>query len=239
MKTKTLKEFVRSVIVELSQEDVASSKDPLDWLTAAYQDPKEWGAKDEFEAMLIAADKLNLKLSGEGSSRIVFDIKNNRVVKIARNNKGIEQNKLEASAGRDPQVERILASVWEFSDDFSWVVADKVEPLENGDGAIAEKIVGISWNEVRDLVSAGANKENAVTSIEGGETKTKKTSGKPGVGCLKEDSFLSALDYFMTRYEGLLPGDIAKLSSWGITEKGCLVLLDYGITIKKFRELYK
>jgi predicted ABC-type ATPase len=237
--SESLRLYVMSVLLEMSQEDVATSKDPLDWFTAAYQSPEEWGASDEFEAMLIAADKLNLKVVGTGSSRLVFDLKNNRVVKIARNNKGIEQNKLEASAGRDPQVERILASVWEFADDFSWVVADKVEPLEDGDGARAEKIVGISWNELRDLVNAGANRENAVTSVEGGETKTKKSVEKGTAGCLKGDSFLSSVDYFMTRYEGLLPGDIAKLSSWGVTEQGCLVLLDYGITIKKFRELYK
>jgi len=236
--SESLRLYVMSVLLEMSQEDVATSKDPLDWFTAAYQSPEEWGASDEFEAMLIAADKLNLKVAGTGSSRIVFDLKNNRVVKIARNNKGIEQNKLEAFAGKDPFVERILATVWEFAEDFSWIVADKLDPLSDGDGATAEEIVGVEWNEVRDLVNAGANKESAVTSVAGGRSKEKKMTGK-SKGCLTGDSFLSYIDDFMTRYPDMLPGDIAKLSSWGVTPQGCLVLLDYGITRKKFRELYR
>lgn len=242
MLLKILREYVSSQLLEMSQEDIETSEDPLDWITAAYQSPEEWGARDKFEAMLIAADKLNLKEVGRGSSRIVFDLGNNRVIKIASNVAGIEQNTLEAAAGRDPQVEKILAGVREFADEFSWVLADKVEPLENGDGKRAEAIAGIEWNTLRDLVSAGSNRENAVTSVEGEASKTKKTknnSKEGAAGCLKGDAFLSAVDYFMTRYEDLLPGDIAKLSSWGVTKKGCLVLLDYGITTKKFKELYK
>jgi hypothetical protein len=43
---------------------------------------------------------------------------------------------------------------------------------------------------------------------------------------------------FLVRYDDLLPGDIAKYDSWGKNSDGCIVLLDYGITKKKFKELY-
>lgn len=243
MLLKILREYVRSQILEMSQEDVETSNDPLDWITAAYNDPNAWDATDEFDAMVIAAKKINLQRVGNpGSSRIVFDLKNNRVVKLARNNKGLAQNNLEAFAGNDPQVERILATVWDYAEDFSWVVADKVEPLGDDDGAIAEEIVGISWNEVRELVGADTGEEYEATAV-GSDSNSvkkgnKKSSGK-GSGCLSGDAFLSYIDDFMTRYSDMLPGDIAKLSSWGVTPRGCLVLLDYGITRKKFKELYR
>jgi len=242
MNTRLLRNYVRSILREMSYEDVKESNDPLDWIAAAFHDPEEWGADDPYAGMLNAAGAAGLSMIGRpGSSRVAFELDGNKVVKLARNNKGIEQNKLEAFAGKDPFVHKILAAVHDYSDEFAWIVADKVRPLDDGDGAIAEKIIGIPWSRVRDLIGVGTSSDEEATEVEtpkAGAPKSQKAGGG-GRGCLTGDAFLSYVDDFTTRYQDMLPGDLAKLSSWGVTPKGCLVLLDYGITRKKFRELYR
>lgn len=241
MSKKLIREYVRSVLSEMSMEDVEESKDPLDWITAAWHDPDDWDAQDSFEAMVIAARKKGLRLIGVGSSRIVFSLGDDKVVKLARNERGVEQNKLEATAGRDPHVHKILASVLDMSDEYAWLVSDAVRPLEDGDGATAEKIIGIPWSSVRDLVGVGTSASDEATEVETQKTGVSQKKQAPGKarGCLVGDGFLEALDDFLGRYSDMLPGDIVKLSSWGVSKNGCLVLLDYGITRKKFKELYR
>jgi len=222
--------------------DVETSKDPLDWFTAAYQDPQEWGAKDPFKAMLNVVGHFKLQKIGEGSSRIVYILDNSRVIKLARDERGIEQNTLESAAGVDPQVDQLVARVLDRADDFSWVVAQKVKPLQTGgsDTARVEKIIGTSWNEVREAMGLKSAGEYESTPKLGQAKQVEKGSAaEVGTGCLQGEDFIQAVKSFMNRYEGMLLGDLGKLSSWGVNDAGCLVLLDYGITKKKFDQLYK
>ena len=226
----------------MSLEDVKDSDDPLDWITAAWHYPSEWGGKDPFDAMQKAAEIKKLRFMGEGSSRIVYDLGGDRVVKLALDEKGVEQNKLEATAGRDPHAHKILASVLDMSDEYAWLVSEAVRPLGDSDGAIAEKIIGVPWRSVRDLVGVGTSSTDDATEAEtqkAGEPRKKNEPTGKSRGCLVGEGFLEALDDFLGRYSDMLPGDIVKLSSWGVSKDGCLVMLDYGITRKKFRELYR
>ena len=54
---RALRSYVRKIIREMTRDDVETSGDPLDWLTAAYQEPEEWGTKNPFDAMKIAAQE--------------------------------------------------------------------------------------------------------------------------------------------------------------------------------------
>lgn len=253
---RALRSYVRKIIREMTREDVETSGDPLDWLTAAYQEPEEWGTKNPFDAMKIAAQEFGLKLLGEGSSRIVFKLNQKQVVKVALNKKGLAQNELEMFAGRDPHIEQLLAGVWDAADDFSWVVSDLVKPLDEDEFTTAEKVIGVSWNDVREIIGLKRDPDIDMSStnpgnhgIDIGDGWTADTppvaSGKTGVisagnpNCLRGQEFLDYLEGFMMRYQGMLKGDLARLDSWGITPGGCLVLLDYGITKKNFDILYK
>ena len=241
MKKDLLKAYIRELINEMAMEDVETSSDPLDWITAAYQSPEEWESKTPFEAMLKALSKFGLKQIGEGSSRLVFELDGNSVVKLAKDEKGLAQNELEVTAGRDPQVESIISGVLDYDPEFYWVVSKKVIPLHDAEVSKAEKIIGVPWNEVRKTMGLSARSEYDATAPVGGQ-KSGVTQRVQLVGrenCMTGNDFLSAISSFMERYKDMLPGDLAKLSSWGITGEGCLVLLDYGITTKKFRELYK
>ena len=62
---------------------------------------------------------------GSGSGRIVYDIDGTKVFKIAKNSKGIAQNEIESSIGRDYMAEHIVTEVFESADDNSWLIAEK------------------------------------------------------------------------------------------------------------------
>lgn len=243
MDDKLIRRYVRSVLTEMAYEDVKTSEDPTDWVEAAFQDPEDWGTDDPYRAMIRAARKFGLEEFGMGSSRFVFAMDGGKVLKIARNKKGVEQNKLEAFAGRDPHVHSMLASVYDSSPENVWLVSEFVEPLEDGDFKVAEDVCGVQWSEVRKVLGL-SNKSDVDATVADNTRKMEKSSGGKSErtkksGCLVGDEFLEGLKGFLDRYQGMLTGDIAKLSSWGVSGKGCLVLLDYGITRKKFEELYK
>ena len=245
MSEKLLKHYVKSILLEMSYEDVKTSKDPTDWVESAFQDPEEWGTDDPFRAMIRAAKRFGLEEFGIGSSRFVFYLGSGKVLKVARNVKGVEQNKLEAFAGRDPHVHSMLASVYEASTEYAWLVSELVSPLEDGDYKEAEKVCGVPWSDVRRILGLSSKTEVEATvsqitkKLDPESGRSGKVGDRSGSSCLTGKEFLESLGGFLDRYSGMLTGDIEKLSSWGVNDKGCLVLLDYGITRKKFEELYK
>lgn len=240
MSENLIRAYIRAVLKE-SKEDVekdeAASKNPIFWIEDAFQDPASWGAKNSFSAMRMAASDFGLLEIGLGSSRIVFEMGEGKVIKLARNEKGVEQNKLEYTAGRDPEVHDLLASVLDVADDYAWIIAEAVEPLDDGDVKKAEGVSGVPWIEVRRILGLSDKSEFAATAA-GIKKKIERLGDNTGSSCLRGAEFIDALGGFLDRYRDMLPGDIVKLSSWGVNKKGCLVLLDYGITRKKFKELY-
>lgn len=237
-----LRKYIREILQE-AKEDIEDSKDPTDWVQDAFNEPESWGTENPYSAMIQAAKKIGLEELGIGSSRFVFSMSNGKVLKIARNSKGVEQNKLEFAAGKDPHVHYLLASVYDSSPDYAWLVAEAVDPLDDLDFKVAESVTGVPWAEVRSVLGLADKSEAAATISQVTKKIDSKSSGTKGQssssGCLTGSAFLESLGEFLERYRDMLPGDIVKLSSWGINKKGCLVLLDYGITRKKFEELYK
>ena len=240
MSRNLIRAYVRAVLRE-SKEDVADSKDPLFWVQDAFNDPESWGTENPFKAMRGAASSFGLLELGLGSSRIVFESDGRKVIKLARNQRGLEQNKLEATAGKDPYVHRAVASVYDWSDDFAWVVAERLDPLEDGDFRAAESASGVPWADVREILGLSDKSEYKATAeeITNKLESKKEKSAKSAPDCPRGRDFLELLIGFLERYKDMLPGDIVKLSSWGVNDKGCLKLLDFGITRKKFEELYK
>ncbi len=67
---------------------------------------------------------------GSGSGRVVFDLGNGYVVKVAKNRKGIEQNKAEHQIS-DMEDWRIFAKVIAHSEDFSLLIMEKARRLSS------------------------------------------------------------------------------------------------------------
>src|SRR5574337_1313778 len=76
-------------------------------------------------------DTVKLQELGMGSSRIVFLLDNKRVLKVARNEKGIGQNKAELDAVTNTTLRQVFSKIYDYSSDFAWLVSELVRPLTN------------------------------------------------------------------------------------------------------------
>lgn len=70
------------------------------------------------------------KYIGDGSGRVVFDMKNGYVVKVAKNMAGIAQNKAEYKISKNDK-SRIFAEVVQASDDYYFIIMKKAEKVNN------------------------------------------------------------------------------------------------------------
>ena len=237
MRFDILKSYIRQIIrEEITREDLLSSNDPIDWVDAAWKSPAMYGETDKYKAMISAAEENGMYELGRGSSRIVYDMNDGEnVLKLALNDKGLEQNKLEAFAGSDPQIDQIVANVIDHSDQFSWLVSQRVTQLQSE--SEFERLVGVSWNDLRNAVGLKQAQDMDATAVPV-RRSTSQSVGSGGGNCLRGQAFLDYIKNYLSRYDDMLPGDIAKYDSWGATNDGCAVLLDYGITGKKFRQMY-
>lgn len=70
------------------------------------------------------------KYIGDGSGRVVFDMKNGYVVKVAKNMAGIAQNKAEYKISKNDN-SRIFAEVVQASNDYYFIIMKKAEKVNN------------------------------------------------------------------------------------------------------------
>ncbi len=84
----------------------------------------------DFKSIKNNLNKNKYKLIGYGSGRHVFDLDNGYVVKVARNKRGLVQNKAEyqiASSNHSPVFAKIVA----VSDDFECLIMEKAEKIKS------------------------------------------------------------------------------------------------------------
>jgi hypothetical protein len=166
----------------------------------------------------------NLQRLAAGSSRIVYKIDNDKVLKLAKNGKGIAQNEVEIQYSNYYDIKDVLAQVFEYDEDNLWVEMELARPASKED---FERIVGFSF---KDYCAAINNYGNQV-----------KAKGKPNyemdvdpeiVKQMWEDEFVYSIFNFIRGYD--LPiGDLQRLNSYGIVKRGgqdAIVLVDFGLT---------
>jgi hypothetical protein len=264
MNSILLRRYIRVILEgteELSPEDLEGTKDPIEWIDSAKVSPHNflefWKADDgvsaedaPFAAMELAAVRSGLRLVGKGSSRNVYELNDSNVIKLAINSAGVDQNSVESTVANDTEVGPIISKVERHDPDFFWIVSEKVKPLSENDRKEFEELAGIkNYADFINLVK-GTMKGDVFAPVEddidkGTIAPAKKRQEKlqtstPGSKCLKGKSFIDSVIAFVgSRYKGLLPGDITKIDSWGVSSQGCLVLFDYGISVKTFRSKYE
>lgn len=79
-------------------------------------------------------DKTKTTKLGEGSSRIAYLLSNRYVLKLAlpeAEGRGKAQNKEEVNVGTNPVTAEVVASVYDFAPDYSWIVSEVVREVTN------------------------------------------------------------------------------------------------------------
>lgn len=193
---------------------------------------------------------------GEGEGRIVFDLGDGKVVKIAKDRSGISQNKNE-SLTYDVLVsngeEEILPEIFWTDFKYRFLIVEMVKQISESEfGAKA----GISWSEyeydLETLYKAykahifDPNEDDSynVTDLESGNRFSSRyqyeewRTNEDGSLITDEDDDIRTVTPFEKKMinvisQGdLLLGDLLSLDHYGLTADGRLVLLDSGFTFQ-------
>ena len=169
----------------------------------------------------LAYASLHLKKIASGSARVVFQIDDEKVLKVAKNTKGLDQNKAEADWGT--QRYEICAKRFETSEHGYFLemeLARKITPAK------FKKLLGFSldtlWSFLH-LIKKGNTRDKQ--QIIGDGTITLET--------MNENEWVQNLTSFIFNYDYPYPGDFGCASTYGIVsrpEGDTVVLIDFGLS---------
>ena len=187
--------------------------------------PSSWNI-EEFKKLNSFAKRVeycnaHLKRISSGSSRIVYMVDNEKVLKLAKNKKGLAQNEVEIEYSGYYDIENIVAKVFESDENNLWVemeLAKKVTPN------IFKNVVGVSFEDY-----AAAMHYHYHTNIKPSRYSPKKPENMDE---LWENEFIYSMLDFMANYD-IPVGDLGRLSTYGLVKRDghdTIVMIDYGLT---------
>lgn len=172
----------------------------------------------------------NLTRIGSGSGRIVYDIDGTKVFKLAKNTKGVAQNEAEANAGRYQDTHDIVAIVYDFADDNSWIISEKAKKTTE---KRIKELTGIPNLNILSqyLKNYKSNYMGKRESFHIDDNIKEE---------LNENEFVQTLTDFIGGYNQHV-GDMGRPSTYGeVLRNGVpsIVLTDYGLNDEVFDTYY-
>ena len=86
--------------------------------------------KIDFNQISLNIQRRYYKFNGMGSGRIVYDLENGYVVKVAKNNKGIAQNKTEYEISLSDNT-NLIAKILDASENFKYLIMEKTIKIKD------------------------------------------------------------------------------------------------------------
>jgi hypothetical protein len=179
---------------------------------------------DEFKQLRSFSKRFNyckerLEYISSGSGRYVFGIDQEKVLKLAKNQKGIAQNENEYDIAR---YESIIAQVFDCDDDFLWIEMERVNKITVSE---FKQLTGMDFNffkdniEYEDMVSINSHKYRNCRM-----TKPIRNDDE-----LWENEFFCQITNLIGGY-GMEVGDLERINSYGKNSKGEIKLVDAGLS---------
>jgi len=174
---------------------------------------------ETYQARTKYAEK-NLKHLSSGSSRIVYETDNKTIIKMAKNDKGIAQNKAEAN----PKMKsKFLNEIISQAKNFSWLETHYLEKIIEKD---FKKMTDIDFDDFGDAIRYGLK-----------DISDSSKSKPKHFGEISKSEIYKEMKRIGEKFK-LMPGDIARISSWG-TKNNCPILIDAGLTKEVFEDYYE
>jgi hypothetical protein len=172
-------------------------------------------------------DNCLLKL-GSGTARIVYLLEPTKVIKLAKNDKGIAQNEVEAGLMKDSKgmYSNVLAQIIDFDEDYLWVEMEVAKKL---DAKTFQNATGMSWKDYSKYIQY----------YEWDLKKLGNYSDEIPQEVMENEFFSSMVDVAANLKLSL--GDFAKPSTYGIVQRDGepqVVLIDMGLTQSVFNSHY-
>lgn len=192
--------------------------------TAVLSDPrlKELSAQPSFAAKIRFADANFTKLKA-GSGRIAYDYSSDLVLKLAKNEKGQAQNRVEADNFLQTNYKDLVANVVDSDPDDIWIVSEKASMAN---AAAFKSFTGVDFknfcNYIINKSPVGNNSFKLPVTDE---------------DALNNNEFVGDVLDMMSNFQ-MPAGDLTRIRSWGQV-RGRVVLIDYGLTQDIYEQYYK
>ena len=165
---------------------------------------------------------------GKGSSRATFQIDDEKVLKLAWNEKGIAQNSEEKRAYGDDIFPQVFQS--DYND--TWLISEFVLPAKAQDFKVC---LGMTFRKFCDFLEACGKYRF------GGYFRPEITE-EEYVNYLDTNEDLYAFDDYIGNYGKIVIGDMLRICNYGLTQRNGqphIVLLDSGFTEDVWNNYYK
>ena len=197
--------------------------------------PSSWNI-EEFKKMSsfskrIQYCKQHLQQISSGSSRIVYKIDDQKVLKLAKNQKGLAQNEIEASYSTYEDLSDITARVFAYDNNDLWIemeLARRVTPQ------IFKRVTGFDFENFCQGLASHYYK------LEGNNRRIRNVSEPQNMDDLWANPFVYQMLSLMATYD-IPSSDLCKLNSYGLVNrdgKDTIVKIDYGLTNEVYDSYY-
>ena len=182
----------------------------------------------------------NLKFLGSGSSRHVFLLSSQKVLKVAYDQygdnigSGIAQNEAEVDVYTNPLTKPIVAKIFDFDPDYLYIVSELVRAATEAD---AKKLFGTRffWPLLTRVLETGAHDDQIAEQIARHFHHLNVNPTSEQLGNLFN---IIKTTLKLVNDNKLMHGDLTTKEHWGMTSDGRIVLLDYGFTRQVARDHY-
>ena len=200
---------------------------------------------EEFKSIRSFADRVKycenrLKKLGAGTSRRVYQIDNEKCLKLAKNNKGIAQNIEEINLGNDMYAGSCFAKVYDYDSNGLFVEMELARRAKESD---FERLVGIPFDVYCDIiVRTAANYLPSNNQSRNWINKSMDDSYEYVMDNIDNFEFISQVIDYMGNYQVKAYGDLQRLSSYGVVRRNGqeeMVIVDFGLTEDVFNNYYR
>ncbi len=198
---------------------------------------------DEFKTLKTFAERIRycqtrLQRISSGSARIVYKIDNEKVLKLAKNRKGIAQNEAEAGDYYKNSI-GCFAEIYDVDDNYLWIEMQLARKAKMSD---FKRLTGYDFKVMCQWIyncksrysRRGYIYDKSYDSIFNSEEFEKG---------LENYSIFAEIQEYLCNYQLESVGDLTRLNSWGVVNdeygQEQLVIIDSGLTDDVWDDYYK
>lgn len=173
---------------------------------------------------------------GQGSSRIVFAVDSEKVLKVAKNAKGIAQNKEEGEDWK--QTYCCFAKVYDKSEDGIFLEMQAARRAKKSD---FKRLTGYDFNVMCQWIEYTKSLYSRTARMYGGAVKNPLFDSEEWSEYLDDYNVFSGIHAYLCDYQLESVGDFERLSSWGVvSENGeeSLAIIDFGLSDEVYSNYY-
>lgn len=164
---------------------------------------------------------------GSGSSRLVYKVNEDKVLKIAKNVKGVAQNETEADWGLKNY--GVAAEWYDVSDEGIWIESEVCSKVKVTD---FKKKLGFTFKYFCDCLRYCHYERNP------GKYRYYHVEKPEGYEETYDNDFIRSFYDYIADF-GVPVGDLTRISSYGYNHEGNIVLVDTGLSDNVYDEYYK